>query len=82
LKNLSISTDIGVLDCLGSIAGLGDYDAVLESSVQIELDVGTCRVLTVDSLIKSKRAMGRPRDIEAVMQLEAIKERSHPDGSR
>jgi hypothetical protein len=31
------------------------------------------RVLTIDSLIKARRAMNRPRDKEAVLQLEAIK---------
>lgn len=31
------------------------------------------RVLTIDSLIKARRAMNRPRDREAVLQLEAIK---------
>ncbi|MHC4545329.1 MAG: hypothetical protein ACYTDW_15645 [Planctomycetota bacterium] len=31
------------------------------------------RVLTVDSLIKARKAMNRPRDREAILQLEAIK---------
>jgi len=31
------------------------------------------RVLTIDSLIKAGKAMNRPRDREAVLQLEAIK---------
>jgi hypothetical protein len=31
------------------------------------------RVLTIDSLIKARKAMNRPRDREAVLQLEAIK---------
>lgn len=76
LKNLYISTDIGVLDCLGSITGVGDFEDVLAGSMEIELEVGTCRILTVDALITAKRAMDRPRDAEAVLQLEAIRERS------
>jgi hypothetical protein len=31
------------------------------------------RVLTIDSLIKARQAMNRPRDREAVLQLEAIR---------
>ena len=33
------------------------------------------RVLTLDALIEAKRAMGRPRDLNAVLELEAIRER-------
>jgi hypothetical protein len=76
LKNLYLSTDWGQLDCLGNITGLGDYDAVFRQSNEIELDIGTCRMLTIDALIKSKRAMNRPRDKEAIIQLNAIKEKT------
>jgi hypothetical protein len=31
--------------------------------------------LTLDALIRAKRAMGRPRDLHAVLELEAIRER-------
>ncbi len=75
LENLYVSTDIGVLDCLGSIAGIGGYEEVLAGSMEIELEVGKCRILTVDALIRAKKAMDRPRDAEAVLQLEAIRER-------
>jgi hypothetical protein len=32
-------------------------------------------VLTLDALILAKRATGRPRDLHAVLELEAIRER-------
>ncbi|MFN3410331.1 MAG: hypothetical protein ACK45B_15160, partial [Limisphaerales bacterium] len=32
LKNLYSTTDLGVLDCLGSVTGVGDFDVVLEQS--------------------------------------------------
>ena len=75
LTNLYLSTDWGQLDCLGNITGLGDFDAVRIESMEIELDFGICRIATVDALIKVKLAMSRPRDKEAVFQLQAIKER-------
>jgi hypothetical protein len=75
LDNLYIGTDLGVLDCLGNVLGVGDYDDVKEHSVEISLAGGQCRVLDIDSLIKSKEAMNRPRDREAVIQLKAIQER-------
>jgi len=75
LKNLYLSTDWGQLDCLGSIKGIGDYEEVFKQSNEIELDIGTCRILTINALIKAKNAMDRPRDKETVLQLNAIKEK-------
>jgi hypothetical protein len=76
LKNLYLDTDWGVLDCLGAVTGIGDYDDVLANSEEIELDSGSCRVLTLDALISAKQAMDRPRDRETVLQLQAIRERA------
>ena len=73
LKNLHLDTDIGQLDCLSSIEGLGDYQQVKLGSELIEVHGRAVRVLNLDTLIKAKKAMNRPRDKEAVLQLEAIK---------
>jgi Nucleotidyl transferase of unknown function (DUF2204) len=75
LKNLYLETDLCVLDCLGEVAGLGDYDAVLKQSVQISTKDGTFRILDIDALIRAKEAMNRPHDRLTVAQLKAIKER-------
>lgn len=73
-KNLYLDTDIGQIDCLASIDGLGDYEDVNNLSEIRDLGGGLrIRVLTIDSLIKARKAMNRPRDREAVLQLEAIK---------
>jgi len=57
------------------VKGLGDYHACLAVSEPIALENATLRVLTLDALITAKRAMGRPRDLHAVLELEAIRER-------
>jgi len=73
-KNLYLDTDIGQVDCLASIQELGDYEDVETLSEIRDLGGGLrIRVLTIDSLIKARKAMNRPRDREAVLQLEAIK---------
>lgn len=74
LKNLYVSTDWGVLDCLGAVAGLGDYREVLRQSEQLDLGFGICRLLTLDALIESKKALDRPRDRESLRVLKAIAE--------
>ena len=72
-RNLYLDTDIGRLDCLSNIDGIGDYKKVKEASVTIEAEKIRLLVLKLDALIKTKKAMNRPRDKEAILQLEAIK---------
>lgn len=75
LKNLYLDTDAGQLDCLGSVLGVGDFDAVKERSFKIDLDDAECQLIDLDALIDAKKAMGRPRDLMAVQELEAIQEK-------
>ena len=75
LKNIYLKTDLGVLDCLSQVAGVGDFDDVLQKSELKEFPFGNCYVLKIDALIQAKQAAGRPHDIEAVRQLQAIKEK-------
>ena len=73
-KNLYLDTDIGQLDCLGYVQGLGNYENIEPMSELRDAGRGLrIRVLTVDSLIEARKAMNRPRDKDAVLQLEAIK---------
>jgi hypothetical protein len=73
-KNLYLDTKKGQLDCLSFIDGLGDYSRAKEKSELIEVEDMKVRVLSLDALIKSKRALNRPRDKAAIMQLESIKQ--------
>jgi len=75
LNNLYLSTDWGQLDCLGEIKGIGDYTACLARSVGVRLGDVQIRVLDIDAMIDSKRAMKRPKDLHAVLELEAIREK-------
>jgi hypothetical protein len=75
LRNLYLQTDLGKLDCLGEVAGVGDYEAVQRNSVIFKLSYGEFRILNLDAAIASKEAVGRERDLAAVRQLRAIKER-------
>ena len=71
--NLYLDTDLGRLDCLSEIAGLGNFTQVDQVSERIEVDGTPLRILTIEALIQAKKAMNRPRDHEAIRQLEAIK---------
>jgi hypothetical protein len=73
-RNLYLDTDLGHLDCLSEIQGLGGYEEVAKASQTIEIDGLSLRVLTLDALVVAKEAMNRPRDREAIRQLRVIKE--------
>ncbi len=75
LKNLYLDTDLGQLDCLGTIQGVGDFEHVKEHSIEVNLSAGLCRILSLEALIRSKEAMGRPRDRDSLLQLKAIRQR-------
>ena len=72
-KNLYLDTDLGPIDCLGEIQGLGGYEQVLRASVAIEIESRRLRILALDALIVAKEAMNRARDREAVRQLKAVR---------
>jgi len=76
LKNLYLQTDLGKLDCLSEVLGVGDFDSVRKQSVIARFSYGEFRFLNLDALIASKRAVGRERDLAAVRVLLAIKDRS------
>lgn len=72
--NFTLATDIGDIDLMGEVAGVGDYAAALAASERVELFGATFDVLTLDALIASKRAAGRPKDLLVLPELEALRE--------
>jgi hypothetical protein len=79
LKNLYLKTDLGRVDCLGEVLGVGDFDEALKHSVELELLAGKCRVLDIDTLIRAKEAMNRDHDRITTRELKEIKRRQQPD---
>jgi hypothetical protein len=75
LKNLYLNTDLGILDCLSTVAGIGDYEQVLQQSIPHFMSYGEFRILSLDALIAAKSAVGRGKDLDAVRLFQAIKER-------
>jgi hypothetical protein len=75
LKNFYLQTDLGKLDCLSEVTGIGDYQAVLKCSVPHSTSHGVFHMLSLDALIIAKEALCRQRDQAAVKVLRAIKER-------
>jgi hypothetical protein len=80
LKNLYLDTDLGTLDCISFVEGIGDFQQVVKVSRKIETDGPTLNVLAIEALIQAKEAMRRPRDQQAVIQLKAIREQINRTG--
>lgn len=74
--NFTLTTDAGDLDLLGEISGGGTYDALVGDAMTIEIFGHRCRCLTLRQLIETKRAAGRPRDLDAIAELEIIRQRT------
>ena len=70
--DLSLQTDLGARDLLGSITGVGDFDQVRESAVEVDIFGRKVKVIGLDQLIKAKEAVGRQKDLLAAMELRAI----------
>jgi len=74
--NFTLTTTAGEIDLLGEVTGGGSYEDLLPHSMAIELFGRACRCLDLPWLIRTKRAAGRPRDLEAIAELEALHEES------
>jgi predicted nucleotidyltransferase len=75
LSNLYLSTDLGTLDLLGSITGVGDYARVARDAVDVELFGRRLRAISLDDLIRAKEALGRDKDLITAKELRAIREK-------
>ncbi|HEY7649103.1 MAG TPA: hypothetical protein VID04_08880 [Methylomirabilota bacterium] len=72
--NFTLTTDLGSLDLLGEITGGGRYEDLLPGTLRIQIYGVECHCLNLEQLIHVKRAAGRPRDLEAIAELEVIRD--------
>ena len=72
--NFTLSTAAGPIDLLGEVTGAGAFDDLLPFTEHVTLFGMECRCATLDALIRMKRAAGRPKDLEAIAELEALRE--------
>jgi predicted nucleotidyltransferase len=70
--NFTLTTNVGDLDILGEVSGIGGYQELLAFSEELELYGLRCKVLTLEGLIKNKRAVARAKDLRLLPELEAL----------
>lgn len=74
IEVLTLETQHGKFDVLQRVAGVGGYaDALLEIAPFRVADFAVL-ALSLDALIKSKQAAGRPRDLTEVLELKTLRD--------
>jgi hypothetical protein len=72
--NFTLTTTVGDIDLLGEVTGGGRYEDLLPHCATIQVFGVEVLCLGLERLIHVKRAAGRPKDLEAVAELEALRE--------
>jgi hypothetical protein len=72
--NFTLTSKLGDIDLFGEIVGGGSYEQLISDSFEIEFFGVHCLCLGLEKLIQVKRAAGRPKDFEALAELESIRD--------
>ena len=72
--NFTFVTDLGDIDMFGEVIGFGSFSEVVKDAEELSLFGFTVRILTLNGLIRAKRAAGRRKDLTIVPELEALRE--------
>ena len=72
--NFTLTTALGEFDILGEVTGGGLYEDLLPQTLEVEAFGVRFRCVTLPKLIALKRAAGRPRDFDAIAELEVLLE--------
>lgn len=70
---MTLTTDLGAIDLFDQVAGVGGYSDARAASEIATIGETRFRVLTLDALIAAKKASGRPKDREHLIELEALR---------
>jgi len=78
--NFTLATDVGDVDLFGEVSGLGRFEDVLVSAEVFNLFGYDVHVLSLGSLIQSKKAAGREKDLRILPELEALRDLAEDSG--
>jgi hypothetical protein len=71
--NFTLTTELGYLDLFAEIPG-GKYDEVIQETFLVDVFEKKIICVNLKELIRLKKASGRPKDFEAIAELELILE--------
>ena len=73
--NFTLDTDLGPVDLLGEVTGVGGFSEVARDAELIDLYGRRVKLMSLDTLEKSKRAAGRRKDLLDLAEIAEIKAR-------
>jgi hypothetical protein len=71
--NFTLITDLGSLDLLGEMSGVGGYRQIVTTAKVINLGSVICQVASLETIIQSKEAADRPKDRATLPELKALR---------
>ena len=74
VQNIYLETDLGILDIITEVTGVGDYHSIKKNAIKVPLFGQTCLVISPEDLIKQKESLGRDKDRIVARELRAILE--------
>lgn len=74
LNNMQLRTDVGLLDVLGDLPGVGTVEEAWQRSREADFRGVPCRVIELDALIAAKTFANRQKDHPTVKELEVIRD--------
>lgn len=72
----TLTTELGDIDLLAEVTGLGTFEDIKAQSVEIEAHGQRVLTTNLRSLIVAKRAAGREKDLRTLPELESLLEAS------
>ncbi len=73
--NFKLTTDLGDLDLLGEVAGIGGYSVLHATATVLPLYGVTVEVMDLDSLERAKAAAGRLKDVLDIAEIRLLRAR-------
>ena len=77
VKNLYLQTNLGPIDFLTNIDGVGNYKDVRNNADEITLFNRKVYIININTLLKAKETLGREKDLLTAKELRAILEKKH-----
>ena len=70
----TLHTDLGEIDLLAEVTGLGTYEDLQREAIRIQVFDREIMTLDLPALIRAKRAAGREKDLSSLPELESLLE--------
>jgi predicted nucleotidyltransferase len=75
----TLTTELGTIDLLAEVAGIGSPEEVKCRSIEVEAFERRVYTLSLEALIDAKRAAGRSKDLAHIHELESLREAQESD---